>query len=119
MAQFEVGDRVVVRYIMKLTAIQEDGSLFFSWKENAAYGNYVVHPKQCRRLVKKKREEIRNHWDGTGSEQDELLAEIDELTNDLAMAFKAEDAKADYARELMGERDAFAPDAYGEYRQES
>jgi len=56
--KFRAGDRVVVymaatRLVLRLSAIQEDGLLFFNSIDNPGHMNHMAHPKQCRRLKPK------------------------------------------------------------------
>lgn len=71
--KFKAGDQVVVYgrewgakmqgFKAKVESINEDGMLFVNTKDTA----YYVHPKQCRRLVKKPRRRIWVNFYPTGT----------------------------------------------------
>lgn len=60
---FVVGERVAVyiagtRSVGRVLALLEFGNLKIKCKPGEAYGYRIVHPKQCRRLVRKERRVI-------------------------------------------------------------
>lgn len=80
MSNFKVGEMLAyytgnMRFVLKLSRIDDDGILHFYAEHNPGYVNSMAHPKQCRRLVKKPRRRVwaQLNSDGIYSNLGELL----------------------------------------------